>query len=71
MAGAYAYIHDGGTLRGVAVAAATHVRGTQRGLTVGLVNYARTLHGVQVGLINVARNNPVWATILPGLNLNL
>ena len=67
----YTYIRSGGSLRGATVAAANHVRGTQRGLTVGLLNYARTLHGVQIGLLNVARNNPVWATILPGLNLNL
>jgi hypothetical protein len=67
----YMRIRDGGTLRGATVAAANHVRGTQRGLTIGLVNYARALHGVQLGLLNVARNNPFWATILPGLNLNL
>jgi hypothetical protein len=71
VAGAYTYIRAGGTLRGATVAAANHVRGTQRGLTIGLLNYARELHGVQVGLINVARNNPVWATILPGMNVNL
>jgi hypothetical protein len=70
-AGGYLQVRDGGTLRGATVAAATHVRGTQRGLAIGLLNYARTLHGVQIGLLNVARNNPVWATLLPIVNVNL
>jgi len=68
--GGYLYIHKGGTLRGVGLAAVTHVRGTQRGLTIGLLNYARELHGVQIGLLNVARNNSFWRTILPVVNFN-
>ena len=46
----------GGAFRGVAVAPINALSGTQRGLVIGLVNYTRTLHGVQVGLINVAGN---------------
>lgn len=70
-AGGYLHILKGGTLRGVGIAAANHVRGTQRGLTIGLLNYARELHGVQIGLLNIARNNSFWTTILPVLNFNL
>lgn len=40
------------------------------GLAIGLVNFSDELHGVQVGLVNIARNNPPWARILPGLNLH-
>ncbi|MEW6755993.1 MAG: hypothetical protein AB1505_34185 [Candidatus Latescibacterota bacterium] len=38
------------------------------GLTVGLVNYAPSLRGVQLGLLNYAGNNPRWARLLPLLN---
>jgi len=34
-----------------------YVRGSQTGLTLGVVNYARTVHGVQLGLINVIADN--------------
>jgi hypothetical protein len=62
---------EDGPLRGVSVSAYNDIRGPQRGLTVGLYNYARELRGVQLGIINVARNNPAWARVLPGVNLNL
>ncbi|PSQ75489.1 MAG: hypothetical protein BRD35_08895 [Bacteroidetes bacterium QH_7_62_13] len=65
----YAYVSDG-PLQGGSIAAVNHINGTQRGLTIGLFNYARELHGVQVGLINVARNNSFWRRILPGLNFS-
>lgn len=70
VAGGYMRIEDG-TLRGVSIAGYNDIRGHQRGLTIGLFNYARHLHGVQLGLINVARNNPPAATVLPVVNLNL
>jgi hypothetical protein len=53
------------------VSAYNDVRAPQRGLTIGLYNYTRELHGLQLGLLNVARNNPAWARILPVVNLNL
>ena len=62
---------EGGSLRGVSVSAYNDVRAPQRGLTIGLYNYTRELHGLQLGLLNVARNNPAWARILPVVNLNL
>ena len=68
--GGYTRIEEGG-LRGVSLAAYNDIRSPQRGLTIGLYNYARKLRGVQLGVINVARNNPKWATVLPGINLHL
>jgi hypothetical protein len=70
IAGGYMRIEEG-SLRGVSVSGFNDIRGTQRGLTIGLVRYAQTLHGVQLGLVNIAGNNPPAAIILPGLNLNL
>jgi hypothetical protein len=56
IAPAYFKIEDEGTLRGASVSAYNRVLGTQRGLTLGLLNYARELNGVQVGLINISDN---------------
>ncbi|HKI46371.1 MAG TPA: hypothetical protein VKA08_13665, partial [Balneolales bacterium] len=58
-------------LEGVATGAVSTVRGYQNGLVIGLYNYARVLHGVQIGILNYARNNPIWARLLPIINLNL
>jgi len=71
LAPAYFRITDGGRLRGGSVSAFNHVKGTQRGLTIGLFNFARVLNGVQLGVLNYAGNNPRWLRLLPGLNVNL
>jgi hypothetical protein len=67
------YLHSGrdGTLTGLSISAFNHVRGRQRGLSIGLLNVTRTLSGVQLGLFNYAGNNPRFLRLLPGLNLNL
>lgn len=44
------------------------IGGEQRGLSIGILNYARRLEGVQVGLINIARDNPPGRKVLPVLN---
>ena len=59
------------TLRGVSIAGFNQVRRVQVGLSIGLLNYARELHGVQVGLLNIAGNNRGLARVLPLLNLHL
>lgn len=71
LAPAYLRITDGGHLRGLSVSAFNHLKGTQRGLTIGLFNYARVLRGVQLGVFNYAGNNPLWLRLLPGLNVNI
>ena len=40
----------------------------QDGWTIGVVNYARDLRGVQIGLINIARSNPKGTRVLPLFN---
>jgi hypothetical protein len=74
---------NAGEIVGVASSAglvrARHLRGfshalvnicdeTQTGLTVGIVNFAEELHGVQIGLINIARNNRAGLRVLPIVN---
>jgi hypothetical protein len=70
LAGGYVRL-EGGILRGASVAGWNDIRGRQRGLTIGLYNYARNLAGIQIGLLNVARNNPPGLRALPFVNANL
>jgi hypothetical protein len=56
LTGAYFRVARGGTQRGLATAAFTRVSGRQYGLTLGILNYARELRGLQIGLINISDN---------------
>lgn len=58
-------------LQGVSVSAYNRVSAVQRGLAIGLLNYARELHGFQVGVINIAGNNRGLARVLPVINFHL
>lgn len=53
----YFKIDDGGRFDGGTIATISNVRGAQYGLSIGLFNYARELHGAQIGLINVSEND--------------
>jgi hypothetical protein len=55
-------------LHGLAVASYTRVRGTQRGVSIGLFNDANRLHGVQIGLLNRVRRSDGSSSILPLVN---
>ncbi len=55
-------------LSGIAVAGYNQVRGTQRGIAIGLYNRAERLRGIQIGLLNHAANNPPPFRWLPLIN---
>ena len=57
-------------LEGASISVYNRVVGTQRGLAIGLLNYARELHGVQLGVLNIAGNNRGVAHVLPVINLH-
>lgn len=59
----------GGQITGVTVSSVNAVRGFQRGVSIGLVNYAERLRGLQLGAINIVRDNPVPFRVLPILNV--
>ena len=59
-----------GTFRGVSLSSFNHVNGTQSGLSIGVINYARRLRGVQLGLINIAKDNPPALRVLPLVNFH-
>ena len=56
-----------GTLVGGSISSINYIKGAQRGLTIGLFNYARQLHGVQLGVINVV-DGPRGRRVLPIVN---
>ena len=49
-------IEEDGTFRGVSIAAYNRIQGVQHGITIGILNYARHLDGLQIGLLNYAGN---------------
>jgi hypothetical protein len=59
-----------GDLTGLSVAGYHKITGTQRGVTIGLVNDARELRGLQIGVVNTARNNRGALRTLPLVNLH-
>ena len=61
-------IENDGTLRGMSASAVNWIQGSQRGLTIGLVNFAQRLDGLQVGLLNIVRENPSGRRVLPIVN---
>ena len=61
-------VENNGHFQGVGVAGFSQIKGQQSGLTIGLVNYAWDLRGVQVGVINIARSNPKATRVLPLFN---
>jgi hypothetical protein len=44
------------------------IEGRQSGLSIGIVNYAWELNGIQIGLINYVRDNPKYLKVLPLFN---
>lgn len=53
---AYFKVDSSGRFDGGSLSAVNNVSGSQHGLTIGLWNYARELHGAQLGLINISDN---------------
>lgn len=52
----YFHVDEGGTQQGLSIAAFNRILGDQEGFTIGIVNWARHLSGVQIGLLNYAGN---------------
>jgi hypothetical protein len=58
----------GGRFSGVSISSVNAVRGDQHGLSIGIVNYARSLRGAQLGVVNIVRDNPSGRKVLPIIN---
>ena len=57
-------------MNGISVSAVNVVKGDQNGVTIGVVNTAHSLRGIQIGLINYVRDNPRGLRFLPILNMH-
>ncbi len=66
--GAYCTVGKGGLLQGASLCIFNRVQGKQEGFTLGVLNMARRLRGVQIGLLNHADDNPPWLRWLPLVN---
>ena len=55
---------------GFTVSAFNQIKGKQTGVSLGIVNYARQLEGVQIGLINYVQDHPKYRKVLPVINAN-
>jgi hypothetical protein len=61
-------VNKKGRLTGVSISAFNQIKGYQSGVSIGIVNYAAKLHGIQIGLINYVRDNPKFLKVLPVIN---
>lgn len=68
LAPAYFHVAKNGSMTGLSVSVVNRNLGEQRGLAIGIVNYAAILQGVQIGVVNYAGNNPTGLKLLPVLN---
>lgn len=57
-----------GYMTGVGISSFNHIKGHQRGLTIGILNIAHHLEGIQIGLINIAKSNKRGLKVLPIFN---
>ena len=51
------------------MSAYNRVEGRQTGLSIGVVNYAEELHGVQIGVVNIATSNRRGLRVTPLRNV--
>jgi len=70
LAPAYFRIEPPGELRGVSVSAWNQIKGTNSGLSIGIINISNDLRGLQLGLLNIAHSNPKGLKVLPIFNTN-
>ena len=71
VAPAYFLVAENGYMNGVSVSAVNRIRGRQQGLTIGILNIARDLRGVQLGLLNYAGSNRRGLRLLPFMNMQM
>jgi hypothetical protein len=68
LAGGMVHVSKGGQMFGFAASSFNFIKGSQNGLTIGIVNYAFHVKGVQIGLVNIVRDNPRYLKVLPLMN---
>ena len=56
------------SMTGVSISAFNHIKGSQRGLAIGIFNYANECKGIQIGILNHIASNPRGLRWLPLIN---
>jgi hypothetical protein len=59
---------EDGVMKGLSISAYNRIKGEQRGVALGIVNYTKRIKGFQFGLINIVRDNPKGLRVLPIFN---
>jgi hypothetical protein len=59
---------EDGVMQGLSVSAYNRIKGEQRGVAIGVVNYTQKIKGFQFGVINIVRDNPKGLRVLPIFN---
>jgi hypothetical protein len=65
---AHVRIENDGILTGLTAGAFTYIKGLLKGVSLGIVNYAYEVSGIQIGLVNYVADNPSGLKILPLFN---
>jgi hypothetical protein len=65
---AHVRIEDDGILTGLTASAFPYIKGTLKGVSLGIFNYAYEVNGIQIGLLNYVADNPSGLKILPLFN---
>lgn len=68
LSGICVLVTNGGRMSGLAASPFNYIRGSQSGISIGIVNYAHRIKGVQIGLVNIVRDNPSALRVLPIFN---
>jgi hypothetical protein len=61
-------ISDDGTHKGISVAIFNQIKGSQTGISLGVLNYSWHMNGFQIGVINYIKDNPKYLKVLPIVN---
>ncbi len=64
-------IENNGEITGLCASAFNYIKGSQNGISIGIVNYAHHLNGIQIGLINYVKDNPRGLKLLPIINFHI
>lgn len=68
LSGICVLVTKGGRMSGLAASPFNFIKGFQSGLSIGIVNYAYRINGVQLGVVNIVRDNPKYLKVLPLFN---
>ena len=64
------YVRAEERMRGLVTGAFNRMEEEQQGISIGIINFAQELHGLQIGVLNIAANNPSGLKVLPILNFH-